>query len=128
MPAAPTDDCRSRRRRPGSTVLHRPVDPDACRIRVRNHPTGLALTELRFEPRRVRIVRALKNLKVNAKTATSVAKSSSAWPRTWLHRGKAVMNQDLPIIIGGRAVTSTAAVSASLLVDTGYALLDPHVR
>jgi peptide/nickel transport system permease protein len=41
---------------------------------------------------------------------------------------QAITNQDLPVIIGVVIVTSAAVVVANLLVDIGYALLDPRVR
>jgi len=41
---------------------------------------------------------------------------------------QAITNQDLPVIIGVVIVTSAAVVIANLLVDIGYALLDPRVR
>jgi peptide/nickel transport system permease protein len=41
---------------------------------------------------------------------------------------QAITNQDLPVIIGVVIVTSAAVVVANLLVDIGYAMLDPRVR
>jgi peptide/nickel transport system permease protein len=41
---------------------------------------------------------------------------------------QAITNQDLPVIIGVVIVTSAAVVTANLLVDIGYAMLDPRVR
>lgn len=41
---------------------------------------------------------------------------------------QAITNQDLPVIIGVVIVTSAAVVVANLLVDMGYAMLDPRVR
>jgi peptide/nickel transport system permease protein len=41
---------------------------------------------------------------------------------------QAITNQDLPVIIGVVIITSAAVVVANLLVDIGYALLDPRVR
>jgi peptide/nickel transport system permease protein len=41
---------------------------------------------------------------------------------------QAITNQDLPVIIGVVIVTSAAVVIANLLVDIGYAMLDPRVR
>ena len=43
-----------------------------------------------------------------------------AWP--------SVTTQDLPVIIGTVLVASAFIVVANLLVDLGYALLDPRVR
>ncbi len=40
----------------------------------------------------------------------------------------AITQQDLPVIIGVVLVASTAVVLANILVDIGYALLDPRVR
>ena len=41
---------------------------------------------------------------------------------------QAITNQDLPVIIGVVVVTAAAVVVANLLVDIGYAMLDPRVR
>ena len=41
---------------------------------------------------------------------------------------QAITNQDLPVIIGVVIVTAAAVVVANLLVDIGYAMLDPRVR
>lgn len=41
---------------------------------------------------------------------------------------QAITNQDLPVIIGVVIITAAAVVVANLLVDIGYALLDPRVR
>jgi peptide/nickel transport system permease protein len=40
----------------------------------------------------------------------------------------AITNQDLPIIIGVVIFASAAVVLANILVDIGYAVLDPRVR
>jgi peptide/nickel transport system permease protein len=41
---------------------------------------------------------------------------------------QAITNQDLPVIIGVVIITAAAVVVANLLVDIGYAMLDPRVR
>jgi peptide/nickel transport system permease protein len=41
---------------------------------------------------------------------------------------QAIVNQDLPIIIGIVLVASLAVIVANILVDIGYAILDPRVR
>jgi peptide/nickel transport system permease protein len=41
---------------------------------------------------------------------------------------QAITNQDLPVIIGIVIITAAAVVVANLLVDIGYAMLDPRVR
>jgi peptide/nickel transport system permease protein len=41
---------------------------------------------------------------------------------------QSVTTQDLPVIIGTVVVASFFIVIANLLVDIGYALLDPRVR
>jgi peptide/nickel transport system permease protein len=41
---------------------------------------------------------------------------------------QAIYDQDLPVIIGVVIVTAAAVVVANLLVDIGYAMLDPRVR
>ncbi len=40
----------------------------------------------------------------------------------------AITQQDLPVIIGIALFASAAVVVANILVDIGYALLDPRVR
>jgi peptide/nickel transport system permease protein len=40
----------------------------------------------------------------------------------------AIVNQDLPVIIGIVLVASAAVVVANILVDMAYAVLDPRVR
>lgn len=40
----------------------------------------------------------------------------------------ALTRQDLPVIVGTVVLASTAVVVANILVDVGYALLDPRVR
>jgi peptide/nickel transport system permease protein len=41
---------------------------------------------------------------------------------------KAVVNQDLPMLLGVVLVAATAIVVANILVDAAYALIDPRVR
>jgi peptide/nickel transport system permease protein len=41
---------------------------------------------------------------------------------------KAISNQDLPLIIGVVIIASAGVITANLLVDIGYAILDPRVR
>jgi peptide/nickel transport system permease protein len=41
---------------------------------------------------------------------------------------KAVCQQDLPLVMGVVIVASTGVIVANLLVDIGYAVLDPRVR
>jgi peptide/nickel transport system permease protein len=40
----------------------------------------------------------------------------------------AITQQDLPVIVGTVLFASAAVVVANILVDLGYALLDPRVR
>jgi peptide/nickel transport system permease protein len=41
---------------------------------------------------------------------------------------QAIINQDLPVIIGVTILSSALVVSANLVVDVVQALLDPRVR
>jgi peptide/nickel transport system permease protein len=41
---------------------------------------------------------------------------------------QAITTQDLPVIIGIVIVASAAVILANILVDVGYAVLDPRVR
>ena len=41
---------------------------------------------------------------------------------------QSVANQDQPVIIGTVVVASACVVVANIVVDLGYALLDPRVR
>ena len=41
---------------------------------------------------------------------------------------QAITTQDLPVIIGIVIVASAAVILANILVDIGYAVLDPRVR
>jgi peptide/nickel transport system permease protein len=53
---------------------------------------------------------------------------SSAFPASGQLAWQSVTTQDLPVIIGTVLVASAFIVVANLLVDLGYALLDPRVR
>jgi peptide/nickel transport system permease protein len=41
---------------------------------------------------------------------------------------QAITTDDLPVVLGITIVASSAVVVANILVDIGYALLDPRVR
>ncbi len=51
-----------------------------------------------------------------------------AWPGIGREAVTSILNVDLPVIVGIVLISGVMIVVASLLVDIGYALLDPRVR
>ncbi len=57
-----------------------------------------------------------------------VVESAFAWPGLGRELVLAAHDLDLPVILGGTLVATTATVVASLLADSAHALLDPRAR
>lgn len=57
-----------------------------------------------------------------------VIESVFAWPGVGNHVLGAILNLDFPVIMGFTVVASVVYVSANLLVDMAYLVLDPRIR